>query len=125
VRSIHHLAIGAADVDALARFYQDRLGLRESARHDDKAGLRSVWLAAGDAILMIERATEPRDAPPPGQPGGLFLVAFQVSPEERAALEKSLSEAGFPREDATAYTSYFRDPEGNRFALSHYPDAGR
>ena len=124
MRAIHHLALGAADVDALARFYRDHLGLTETARHEDEGGLRSIWLDLGGAILMIERATSTREPPPGGQPTGLFLLALETSPEERTALEARLAAAGHPREEATAYTSYFRDPEGNRFAISHYPDAG-
>lgn len=118
---LHHLALGARDVEKVAQFYRDVLGLPETARHHDDAGaLRSIWLDLGGAVLMIERTTEPPRRVE-GVGSGPFLIAVTVSPDARAELERALADAGAPIETRSEHSSYTRDPEGNRVAISHYP----
>jgi catechol 2,3-dioxygenase-like lactoylglutathione lyase family enzyme len=118
---LHHLALGARDVLRVAAFYRDVLRLSEVARHFDEHGvLRSVWLDLGGALLMLERTLEdPRC--PIGVAAGPFLVALRVAPGERRSVEAALEAAGAPIESRTLHSSYTRDPEGNRVAISHYP----
>jgi glyoxylase I family protein len=118
---LHHVAIGARDLELVAEFYRDLLGLRELGRHHEPGGrLRSIWLDLGGPVLMIERTEEsPRVVR--GAGAGPFLVALAYQPQERDALELSLARAGFPIESRTEHTIYFRDPEGNRVAASNYP----
>ena len=41
----HHLALGARDLERVAAFYRDLLGLPEVSRHREPGGrLRSIWL---------------------------------------------------------------------------------
>lgn len=123
-RALHHVALGAVDVEAVARFYREQLDLPEVGRHFDQRGaLRSVWLDTGGVLLMIERADEPRRTVT-GVGAGPFLLAFCVAPAERRQLEQRLERAGFAPESRTEFSSYFRDPEGNRVAISHYPQPG-
>jgi catechol 2,3-dioxygenase-like lactoylglutathione lyase family enzyme len=104
---IHHVALRTTDVPRLERFYVGVLGLAV-ARRDDARG--SVWLRAGSAVIMLERAE-------PGEPavleGSKELVAFAVDDKEswraRVAVEAE-----------TASTLYFRDPDGRRLAVSAY-----
>jgi catechol 2,3-dioxygenase-like lactoylglutathione lyase family enzyme len=98
-------------VARLAQFYRDQLGLREVARHDHADGsLRSVWLDLGGSVLMIESTTEgPRHVV--GVGAGPFLLAL-------------LAAASCSIESRGEWTSYARDPDGNRIALSAYPLAG-
>lgn len=115
--SLHHLALGAENVESLAAFYRDTLGLPEVARHlHDDGTLRSIWLSlGGGCVLMIEPAEQGRrDVPHHSQ--GLFLLALKVTPDRSAAVLAELEP-----ESRTRHTQYFRDPEGNRFALSEYP----
>ncbi len=128
---LHHLALGARDVAALAAFYRDWFALPEVARHHDapaadatggSGALRSIWLDLGGAILMIERTTEPARRVE-GVGAGPFLLAFAIAPDERAAFEARLAAGGVAVEARTGHTSYFRDPEGNRCAVSHHPIA--
>jgi glyoxylase I family protein len=118
---LHHLALSARNVDRVAAFYRDAFNLAETARnHRPDGSLRSIWLDLGGPILMIEGIDdEPRD----GREGtsGLFLIALRVEPERRAELERVLEAMGAPVESRTSFTSYARDPEGNRVAISHYP----
>jgi glyoxylase I family protein len=118
---LHHLALGTADVAALAGFYKQFFCLPETARHVDEQGqLRSIWLDLGGSTLMIERT-----ASPPRQvetvASGLFLIAFHVAKPERVRVEGLLEASGHRIENRTACTSYTRDPDGNRVAISHYP----
>jgi catechol 2,3-dioxygenase-like lactoylglutathione lyase family enzyme len=118
---LHHVALGARDVARVAAFYRDVLGLRELARHDDVSGLRSVWLDLDGALFMIERTSEPARAVA-GVGAGPFLLAFRCRPEERGVLEARLAAAGSVIEARSAFSSYARDPEGNRIAVSHHPE---
>jgi catechol 2,3-dioxygenase-like lactoylglutathione lyase family enzyme len=120
-RAVHHIAVGTPEPEQLATFYAERLGLPIIARHSgDDGQLRAAWLRAGTTIVMFERTSAQRDEVV-GIGRGPFLLAFAVTEEERANLERQLAEHGHAVESRTTYTSYFRDPDGNRFALSHYP----
>ncbi len=120
---LHHVALGANDVEAVAEFYRQLFALKELVRHADGAGaLRSIWLElAPGAVLMIERTTEqPRRID--GIGAGPFLLAFGVADQAaRTARCEALRAAGYEIEAETGFTSYTRDPEGNRVALSCYP----
>ena len=111
---IHHLALRTLDVPRLAAFYRDVLGL-PLANHEDAPG--RVWLQASGTVIMIE----PRDASEPGpERGSLDLVAFAIEPDERAGFVDRLVRAGIAIEGETAFTVYFRDPDGRRVGVSHY-----
>lgn len=124
--TIHHLALGARDVATLASFYRFALGLPERARHHRPDGtLRSIWLALGEGegapMLMVEAdETGGERAAPSAKPEpGWFLIALRARGDaHRRELEGALERAGSPVEARTAATSYARDPEGNRVAIS-------
>ena len=121
---IHHLALGACDVQRVAQFYTDVFGLLERARHHDPGGdLRSIWLEAQGTLLMVEATTQ-SPVRTEGIGAGFFLLAFEVSPVERGEVEQRLVQLGHIIEARSEYTSYCRDPEGNRIAISHYPKRG-
>ncbi|MFW6053576.1 MAG: VOC family protein [Persicimonas sp.] len=119
---LHHLALGARDVEAVAEFYRDIFELAETARHRyDHGELRSIWLDMGGTLLMVEH-TEAPNKQVDGVGAGPFLLAFDVAgPTERRELEARLEQRGIEIEERTDFSSYFRDPEGNRVAVSHYP----
>lgn len=120
-RPVHHIALGARDVEGVARFYREVFGLPEVARHRTEGGaLRSIWLESGATLLMIE-LSEAAPRVVAGVASGPFLIAFSVEASERAALEGALARAGSVVELRTEHSSYARDPEGNRVAISHYP----
>ena len=120
---LHHLALGSSRVERLAEFYRDVFGLPEVARHHDERGaLRSVWLDLGGAWLMIEHSEQPARVVT-GVGSGLFLFSLRVSVAERSHFERLLEQRGHAIESRTVFTSYARDPDGNRFAFSHYPEA--
>jgi glyoxylase I family protein len=120
VLQLHHLALGARDVERVARFYAQVFELPELRRHHYENGvLRSIWLKLADTVLMVEHTERMRDRFA-GVDAGLFLLAFSVSPKNHDELEERLAALGHPLESKTENTRYFRDPEGNRFAVSSY-----
>jgi uncharacterized glyoxalase superfamily protein PhnB len=105
----------------MGAFYRDVFVLPEVARHFTSEGaLRSVWLElGGGAVLMIERT----DAEPQAVEGigsGPFLLAFRIREDDRALWEERLERAGASIESRTEKSSYARDPDGNRVAVSFY-----
>ncbi len=100
----------------VVEFYRRALGLRELRRPARSA--RSVWLAAGGAIVMIERSERGEPAIPKGS---RELVAFGVSETEHRRLRARLERLGVPFDGETSFTSYFRDPDGRRVGISHFP----
>ena len=108
-------------MDRLARFYRDVLELPEVTRHLHADGtVRSVWLDLGGPVLMIEASEEPPRRVV-GVGAGPFLIALAVQAEQREAFEARLAQAGASVESRSEWTSYARDPDGNRIALSAYP----
>ena len=113
--AIHHLALRVADPDRSAAFYSGVLGLPALRRHDGPGGVRAIWLRAGGAVLMLERALRGAGLPE----GSGHLLSLQV--EDLAAWEARLAAAGVPIDDRTEHTIYARDPDGHRVGLSDYP----
>lgn len=120
--SLHHVALGSRDVAALARFYAALLNIAERQRHLDEHGeLRSVWLDLAGVLLMIERAAPAAERPRVEGVGlGPFLLAFRADAAGRKAFEERAEGLGASIESRSPYTSYLRDPEGNRVAVSEY-----
>jgi len=111
--SVHHLALRTADVERLAAFYIDVLGL-VPVRFDLP---RSTWLALADgAVLMIEARS-------PGEPavpaGSLELFALRVSPERKIEV-RAAARARACYDGETEFTVYLRDPDGRRLGVSTY-----
>jgi glyoxylase I family protein len=126
VRGFHHVAIQARDVETVAAFYRDVLGLPELRRWpDERGGLRSIWLACGDGFLAIEATGEgetPSRLPFRHGAPGLHVFAFRIERGQRSAIESQLSARGIQIEHHTRWSLFLRDPEGNRVGLTHYPE---
>lgn len=112
---VHHVALRVADCEKAAAFYSGLLGLPERRRLEGEGGPRAIWLQAGGALLMLERALRGAGA----QEGSGHLLAFAV--EDIEEWEGRLRAAGIRIEDRTAHTLYVRDPDGHRVGLSSYP----
>ena len=113
---LHHLAFRTRDIEELAAFYTSAVGLE--VRQGGSKG-RSIWLALGNAIVMIELAD-------PGElqvnPGSMELVCFGISVDMLPYYRDRLLAYGVATEGETPYSIYFRDPDGRRVGLSHYPE---
>src|SRR5580704_468298 len=95
---IHHLALRARDPRVTERFYVSVIGLRVRARDDARGG---VWLDAGGAVVMVERA-EHGEPPVPGETKELVAFAIDDLPSWRLRL----AEAGVAIEAETTHTLY-------------------
>lgn len=117
---IHHLALRTTDLERSRRFYCEVLGLREARRNvDHDGGVRSVWLEAGEAILMLEL----RLAGEGPTQGSAHLLAFAV--DDLGPWRARLAQAGIALDGETEHTLYFRDPDQHRVGLSTHPADGR
>ena len=114
---VHHLALRVADCARSAAFYAGVLAFPEIRRFEDAGGIRSIWLRAGDAILMLETGLR---GDGPGDGSGHVLV-FAV--DALSVWEARLGTAGIAIDDRTAYTVYLRDPDGHRVGLTVFDGA--
>src|SRR5690242_15835972 len=113
VRGFHHHAIQVRDLEGVAAFYREVLGLPEMARHHrPDGGLRSIWLALPEGFLALEacegevQRTAFRDPTP-----GPHLLALRIGREDRAAAIHALAQKGVEVVHQTRWSIYFRDPE--------------
>jgi catechol 2,3-dioxygenase-like lactoylglutathione lyase family enzyme len=115
VGAVHHLALRVADPERSMVFYAGLLGLPELRRFQEGGAVRSIWLRAGETVVMLER----RLAGSGPEEGSGHLMAFAVA--DLAAWEGRLAAAGVTVEGRTAQTLYLRDPDGHRVGLSVFP----
>ena len=111
--AVHHLAFRTRDLPTLQHFYTELFGfivVREQPGH-------SVWLRAGESVLMLEIAAPDE---PLIMPGSMEFVAFCVDDDGRNAVREKLAAWGSAPEAETAYTTYLRDPDGRRVGVSTY-----
>lgn len=120
--ALHHIALGAQNVEALADFYQDVFALTYITTHyDDMNEVRSIWLKCDEWILMIERIThkDPRPVHTEGVSPGPFLLVFDSPSHD--VFEQKLARHQINVDMRSSYTVYARDLEDNRIAVSTYP----
>lgn len=111
---IHHIALRTRDVERLCRFYEHVFGLH---RVRVQPG-HSVWLDLEGSLLMVEQATDREPSVPAGSQD---LLAFSVTQAGRDQVSARLAERTVRIEHETEHTTYFRDPDGRRVAVSSYP----
>ena len=112
---IHHVAIRVADPMASLAFYSGLLGLPEVRRLSEEGRLRSIWVRAGDSVLMLER--EIKGSGPDAGSGHVLVLEIADLDDWTCRLER----AGRRLLDRTASTVYFADPDGHRVGLTVYP----
>jgi len=109
---IHHLALRVGHCERAARFYSGLLGLEEIRRTVEQGTVRSIWLSAGDSVLMLELSLRGRGA----AEGSGHVLVFEA--EELGSWERRLEGAGIPLADRTDSTLYVSDPDGHRVGLT-------
>ena len=112
------MALRVSDPERALAFYGGVLGLEEMRRFDADGRVRSIWVRAGDAVLMLEREIKMTSA---GTGSGHVLV---LAVSDLAAWESRLAEAKVTIADRTASTLYVVDPDGHRVGLSVFDFGG-
>ncbi len=124
---LNHLAIGSADPERLARFYENVLGLRRIHAANADGQVRAIWFQFGAGVLMIERATEAvegrRSAWAGGVRPGFHLLSINIEKTEVAGQAERLAAAGVSIVRRSEFTLYFTDPDGNPLGLSWFDAA--
>lgn len=121
--SPHHIALGAQDPERVGEFYTAHLGAHVLTTHRTPEGeVRSIWLTFGTSplVLMLERTVAPQRPRVQEVEAGLFLLVLFFPQPQRTLVEAALEAAGVLLDSRTKFTSYTRDPEGNRVGLSSY-----
>jgi len=120
--ALHHVALGAQNIERLADFYQDFFALSALKIHyDDSGEIRSIWLDLSPGILMLEKSAHTDARLKDMALGkGPFLLAFTIEEKDKERFLQKLTEQNLALEGQTDFTLYFRDPEANRVAISWY-----
>ncbi|HEV8230109.1 MAG TPA: VOC family protein [Candidatus Limnocylindria bacterium] len=101
--AVGHVGLGARDLEALARFYKDTVGLKQSVYY---AGVVAIF-EVGDADVFLA----------PGEPGP---AEFDLAADDVDALRARLVDKGVSCTDAsdnkrTGHRQFaFTDPDGNQ-----------
>lgn len=114
---IHHVALRVADPEAALAFYSGGLGLPEVRRFVEDGRLRSIWVRAGEAVIMLEREIK---GPGAHEGSGHVLV---LAVDDLEGWIARLALGGRHPIARTAATAYYADPDGHRVGLSVYPAA--
>jgi glyoxylase I family protein len=115
---IEHVALFAADLQALKTFYEQAMGLRVIV-DNSKAETAGYFLADGhgSALEIIARPAET----PAVSTRYVFHIAFRVDDYEKARTELARRGARFEADtevnSAAMRTAFFNDPEGNRLQI--------
>jgi len=124
VKGLHHVALRCVDLERCVEFYRGVLGLEVLRRWPGEGGgERSVWLSTGKGFLALERASGPAGSGPfDDAPAGWQVVALEIARSDRVAWEERLGGRGVTVARRSPFSLFFQDPEGNRVALSHWPE---
>lgn len=112
---IHHIAVFCRNAGLLSEFYIKFLEFKLIVTHlNEDTTVRSIWLQLSDqSILMLENNVNEFFS------GG--VIAFEIKINDRVRWTQRLRNYGISIEHETRYSVYFRDPENNRLAMTHYP----
>ena len=119
ITQIHHLALLSAEPTRLANFYRKVFDLKPLSIQRANGKIRSIWFSFNGTILMIERSHLKKSA---RTNNGYHLLAFTIKSNSAGVWRKRLSNHKIMISTESKYSIYFNDPDGNRLALSAYPD---
>lgn len=116
--AFHHHAILVSDLDRAETFYGGVLGLVVKKRWlDDAKRPRSIWYELGAETFLAVELAESQERPDFGH----HCFALSIDVDDRGEWLIRLASAEVAIEKVSEFSLYFRDPEGNQIALSHWP----
>jgi predicted enzyme related to lactoylglutathione lyase len=111
--------VPVSDVDRAKAFYADQVGFRADVDMSPQEGLRFVQLTPPGSACSIALGTGLTDAPVGSAPN-LQLVVSDVAAARAELLARGVAVSEI---EALPWGSfvYFRDPDGNRWAVQQLP----
>ncbi|MFD5079349.1 VOC family protein [Streptomyces sp. NPDC058371] len=119
------IVLPVSDVDRAKEFYEDRVGFHVDLDGEVMPGVRIVQLTppgSGCSIALVDGLEIPTGTPRPGTYHGLQLVVADAKAayEELTARGLDVSEPQvFSPQDGATFM-YFKDPDGNGWAIQEY-----
>lgn len=119
------IPLPVTDVDRAKEFYRDKVGFHVDLDREVMEGVRIVQLTppgSGCSIALINGLPIPTGTPQPGSYHGLQLCVedAKVAYEELKGRGLDVSEPqAFSPEDGATFM-YFKDPDGNGWAIQEY-----
>ena len=117
---LHHIAIKTGNPLRLSRFYEKIIKLKKIKTIYDNKKIRSIWFSTEDGVIIMLEKTNDRSC---NAHNGFFLISFAIPVFERNEKKLFLKKKKVSVTSETSFSIYFNDPDGNRLAFSHYPDA--
>ena len=119
IQRLDHIAITVSDLQTTADWYQRVLGLAVIHRWDPHP-----WMVGtGETYLALFPRDPDRLLAP--HAGDLRHIAWAVAPEDFAAIQRQLHDAGVPFEGPVDHelslSVYFSDPDGYKLEITTYP----
>lgn len=120
IKGMRTFALATTKPEAAERFYTEVLGGTVVSRITHPAGkltVREVFIQVGDVQIALAQTEE--GVPPPGVPHHTLVLDHMSKDDLRAELEAQGVEIEVIRDhrNATSYSCYVYDPDGNRFEL--------
>ncbi len=112
-----------SDVEAVARFYCDGIGMNRVEQADPQGGMLLEWQGT---YLRLRLVQAERPTPPPANPIQQMMAAngfrwFSLWFTDVPAVAQRLAQAGYPEPVQGGNVSFTRDPEGNVVELMRLP----
>ena len=113
------VAIPVSDVDRAKRFYMEQVGFHADHDHRVSDEIRFVQLTPPGSACSIAFGTGMLDAPP-GSVQGLQLVVPDIEAARAELLERGVEVSDVQVFDWGSFV-FFRDPDGNGWAVQQLP----
>ena len=113
------VAIPVSDVDRAKAFYAEKVGFNADYDHKVSDEIRFVQLTPPGSACSIALGKGLVDAPP-GSQQGLQLVVSDINAARAQLVERGV-EVTEVQEFAWGSFVFFRDPDGNRWAVQQLP----
>ena len=114
------IAVPVSDVDRAKAFYSEQVGFNLDHDHRVNDDVRFVQLTPPGSACSIAIGTGLGELPPPGSAQGLQIVVADVE-AARAELAERGVEASEVQHFPWGSFVFFKDPDGNGWALQQIP----